>query len=337
MEKIKVIQYGVGLIGAEVVKILLRRKDVEIVGAIDVDKNMVGKDLGEVVGAGKEAGVIITDNPDTLFAETQADVVIHIVLGPIIEAYPQLVTPVKHGINVISAGGQESNLYASNPELAAKLDKLTKKYGVTVLGGGFSPGIHEFLILALTGACSEVRSIRTERASDLSAYIKSSPRVRRDFGIGLTPKEFEKGRKEGVVVGHTAYAPLRTICDRLGWHLSEIRHDFKPIFDEQGKGAGTESITEGIMGSKVKIQMKHCTKALPKGGFDHITIDGVPYIDMYIKPQINSEEATSACLINAIPIVMNAEPGIMTPADWPLIFAVDDMRLLLKEALLKKR
>ena len=328
MEKVKVILYGIGNVGREVAKVLLQREDVEIAGALDVDKEKVGKDLGEAVGAGKKLGVIMTDNADALFSETRADVVIHAVSGPLKEAYPQLFKPIEHGINVVSSGGEISNPYACNPELAAKLDKLAKKHGVTVLGFGLTPGFLEFLVLALTGACSEVRKIRTDRHVDFTRYIEGSLRVRQDFGIGATREEYERGVKEGVIVGHSAYAPLRTICDCLGWKLTETRHRRGPICDEQGKVIGSEAVIEGIVDGEVKIEMHHQAKS--QEGFDSITIEGVPPINMVIKPEINSVVATTASLVNAIPHVINAKPGLMTPADLPLIFAISDMRLLAK-------
>ena len=59
MEKIKVVLYGVGAVGSLIAKHLLQKKGIEIVGAIDVVKEKVGKDLGEVLGIGKHVGVII--------------------------------------------------------------------------------------------------------------------------------------------------------------------------------------------------------------------------------------------------------------------------------------
>jgi len=64
---------------------------------------------------------------------------------------------------------------------------------------------------------------------------------------------------------------------------------------------------------------------------DRITIEGVPPIDMVIKPVIPSVPATANALVNAIPHVINAEPGLMTPGDLPLVFALEnDLRIFLK-------
>ena len=57
----KVVQFGCGPVGCSVVRYAAQRPDIEIVGAIDIDKNLVGRDLGEVAGLNKRLGVVISD------------------------------------------------------------------------------------------------------------------------------------------------------------------------------------------------------------------------------------------------------------------------------------
>ncbi|MCK4793069.1 MAG: hypothetical protein KAV87_55580, partial [Desulfobacteraceae bacterium] len=129
MEKVKVIQVGIGTVGQAATRSLAGKKGLDIVGALDLDKEKVGKDLGEVAGLDKKLGVIVTDDADSLFAETYADVVIHIACTYLHEAYPQIIKPIQRGMNVISATEALGNPYASDPGLAAKLEKLAKKHG----------------------------------------------------------------------------------------------------------------------------------------------------------------------------------------------------------------
>ena len=60
-EKIKAIQYGCGPVGCAVAKLANSRSNIELIGAVDVDPNKVGKDMGEVMGTGQLMGIIITD------------------------------------------------------------------------------------------------------------------------------------------------------------------------------------------------------------------------------------------------------------------------------------
>jgi len=332
VEKVKVIQMGIGTVGQAATRSLAGKKGLDIVGAIDLDKEKIGKDLGEVAGLGKKLGIIVTDDADSLFAETYADVVIHIACTYLHEAYPQIIKPIQQGMNVISASEALGNPYVSDPGLAAKLDKLAKKHGVTVLGSGLSPGFtSDYLILALTGACSELRKIRYKRLGNVSAYLGGT--VGKHFGLGLSPEEFKKGVAEGEVIGHIGFVEsVQTIADRLGWQLDEIKRSMEPVHDDKGQFVSTKTIVRGIVDGEVKIELDLEAFVDPKmETMDRITIEGVPPIDMTIKPVIPSVPATANALVNAIPHVINAEPGIMTPGDLPLVFALEnDLRLFLK-------
>ncbi len=213
MEKIKVIQMGVGTIGSVVTRSLARRRGVEIVGAVDSDKAKVGRDLGEVAEVGRWLGVRVTDDAESLFSQTYADVVIDASCSLVREAYPKLLKPIQEGMNVISACEDLGNPYASDPGLAAKLDKLARECGATVLGTGISPGFtSDYLILALTGVCSQVHRIKYVRVSDVSCYVGGV--VGTHFGLGLPPDDFRKGLEQGVILGHTGfthYAHIRSV------------------------------------------------------------------------------------------------------------------------------
>jgi 4-hydroxy-tetrahydrodipicolinate reductase len=311
---------------------LAGKKGLDIVGALDMDKARVGKDLGEVAGLGKKLGVIVTDDADSLFAETYADAVIHITCTYLHEAYPQIIKPIQQGMDVISATEALGNPYVSDPGLAAKLETLAKKHGVTVLGSGLSPGFtSDYLILALSGACSELRQIKYKRLSDVSAYVGGT--VGRHFGLGLSPEEFKKGVEEGGIIGHIGFVEgVQTVADRFGWQLDEIKRSMEPVHDDKGQFVSTKTIVRGIKEGEVKIELDLEAFIDPKmETMDRITIDGVPPIDMVIKPVIPSVPATANALVNAIPHVINAEPGLMTPGDLPLVFALEnDLRLFLK-------
>jgi len=332
VEKVKVIQMGIGTVGQAATRSLAGKKGLDIVGALDMDKEKVGKDLGEVAGLDKKLGVIVTDDADSLFSETCADVVIHITCTYLHEAYPQIIKPIQQGMNVISATEALGNPYVSDPGLAAKLERLSKKHGVTVLGSGLSPGFtSDYLILAISGACSELRRVRYKRLSDVSAYLGGT--VGRHFGLGLSPEEFKKGVEEGEIIGHIGFVEgVQTIADLLGWQLDEIKRSMEPVHDEKGQFVSTRTIVRGIKGGEVKIELDLEAFIDPKmETMDRITIDGVPPIDMVIKPVIPSVPATANALVNAIPHVINAEPGLMTPGDLPLVFALEnDVRLFLK-------
>lgn len=58
-------QFGCGPIGCSVTRYARQRADIEIVGAIDIDENLVGQDLGEVAGINDRLGVSISRNVES--------------------------------------------------------------------------------------------------------------------------------------------------------------------------------------------------------------------------------------------------------------------------------
>ena len=101
MGKIRVIQYGVGPIGAGMVRLMLTKPAIQIVGAIDVDPKKVGKDLGTVAGADREIGVKISSDSKTVL-RSGADVVVHTTLSHLKSVAGQLTDCLSAGLHVVS-------------------------------------------------------------------------------------------------------------------------------------------------------------------------------------------------------------------------------------------
>ena len=137
--KIRVIHYGLGPIGLATAKLILTKPDMEIVGAVDIAKEMVGRDLGEILGL-QPLGIHVTDNAERLFAKVQADVVVHTTGSRLKRIFGQVEEILDGGKNLVSSA--EELLFATpeNAESAAKIDKLALEKGVTVLGTGVNPG-----------------------------------------------------------------------------------------------------------------------------------------------------------------------------------------------------
>jgi 4-hydroxy-tetrahydrodipicolinate reductase len=75
-ERIRVIHYGLGPIGVGVAKLITARKDMQIVGAIDIDPHKVGKDFGDLLGAERKLGVTISNDAPVVLDKNKADIVV---------------------------------------------------------------------------------------------------------------------------------------------------------------------------------------------------------------------------------------------------------------------
>ncbi len=146
-----------------------QRTDIEIVGAIDIDKRLVGCDLGEVAGANGQLGVSISDNAEKVLSETRADVVFLTTSSSPEVIYPQLKQCVTAGANVISTCEELAYPYRKIPQLSVEIDKIAKANNVTILATGVNPGfLMDAWPLFMTGVCQQVKKIKAIRVQDAS-------------------------------------------------------------------------------------------------------------------------------------------------------------------------
>ena len=332
MKRIRVVQWGLGAMGAGMVKLMLEKEGIEIVGAIRKRPDTVGKDLGEVLGLGRELGVKISGSPDGILKKANVDLVVHATDSFTRTCFDELKTIIEAGINVITIAEEMACPHAQEPELADQIDKLAKRHGVTVLGTGINPGfVLDQLIINLTGACHSVTRIEASRINDLAPF---GPTVMRTQGVGTTPEEFAAGIKQGTIVGHIGFKESITmISEALGLGVDRIEETREPIISKTkretphvkvkpGIVAGCRHIGIGYRGDKEIIKLIHPQQIRPEKEDietgDYITIEGVPQINMSIKPEIPGGIGTMSVAVNMIPIVKKATPGLKRMFDLPI-------------------
>ncbi|MGB9679371.1 MAG: 2,4-diaminopentanoate dehydrogenase [Thermoanaerobacteraceae bacterium] len=335
MENIKIISWGLGAMGSGIAKVVMSKKGMELVGAIDLDPNKVGKDINEILGTNYKP-VIISSNHEEVIKKGVADVVIIATSSFTEKVFPLIKFAVSQGINVITTAEEMSYPAAQHKDLAAEIDRIAKENNVTVLGTGINPGfVLDYLVIALTGVCTEVDSIKAARINDLSPFGKA---VMDEQGVGLMPEEFNEGVKKGTVAGHIGFPEsINMICDALGWKLSSVEETREPIISntereteyvkvKPGYVAGCKQIGYGKVDDQLKIYLEHPQQVLPlkeniETG-DYIEIKGNPDIKLTIKPEIPGGIGTIAICVNMIPHVINAEPGLATMLDLPVPRAI---------------
>jgi len=328
---IKVVQYGVGPIGSAIVKLLTSKQGVKIVGAIDIDKEKVGKDLGDVAGAPKPLGICISSDADEVLSEAKAEVVLHSTTSYLNVVSPQILKCVKARSNVISTCEELAYPFETNEKIALKLDRFAKRYGVTVLGTGVNPGfVMDTLPIALTGACQNVTRISVTRIVDAS---KRRLPLQRKIGAGLTPEEFQRLVQERKVRHVGLEESIRMIAAALGWKLDRVEETVEPVIAEadvesqflkvaKGRVAGVKQVGRGTVGRREAITLDLQMYVGAKEPRDSVVIEGVPPIDMTIRGGVHGDLATAAIAVNSIPKVLKAEPGLLTMKDLPVLSAI---------------
>ena len=139
MEKVKIVQYGCGKMSAYTMRYAIE-KGYEIVGALDINPNVIGKDISEIIGCNcGEKGVKVTDVKDArkVLEETKPDVCIVTTMSLMSDLDEALTLCAELGINAITTCEEAFYPEASNPNLTEKLDKLAKENHCTITGSGY--------------------------------------------------------------------------------------------------------------------------------------------------------------------------------------------------------
>jgi len=328
-KKIRVVQYGVGPIGASIVRLMRQKASLEIVGAIDKDPSKVGRDLGEVIGAPDAPwGVTILADAAAML-EKHVDVVLHTTSSYLENVMDQLLECISAGCCIVSTCEELAYPWRKHPGLSEKLDAAAKEEGVALVGTGVNPGfVMDKLVLTLSAVSQRVDSVRAVRVVDAS---KRRLPLQKKIGAGMTPEEFRAQVAAGVIKHHGLPESAAMIADGLGFSLDDISETIDPVIAEElvkteflevaaGQVAGVHQIARGISGGKEKIYLELKMYVGAKQPADTIDLKGEPNISLVIPGGAHGDVATAAVAVNAIPAILAAPAGLRTDRELALSF-----------------
>jgi 4-hydroxy-tetrahydrodipicolinate reductase len=311
-----------------VAKLALQRPDIKLVGAVDIDKEKVGKDLGELIGLDKKLGIRITDDVDRLLAKKKVDVVFHQTSSSLKTVAPQLTKLLKFGVNIVSTTEELAYPYHSHPQLAAEVDRVAKANGVTVLGTGVNPGfLMDSWVLFMTAVCQEVKRVKAIRIQDASS--RRLP-FQKKIGAGWTPEEFQKLVDNGTLRHVGITESISMIAAGLGWKLDDITETIEPVIAkkrvksqyitvESGQAAGVRQLGHGLRGKEEIITLEFEASLGAPESYDAIYISGTPNMEVVIRGGTHGDIATAAITVNSARRVVEAPPGLITMKDLPIV------------------
>jgi hypothetical protein len=328
-KKIRAIQYGIGPIGASIARLLREKASVEIVGAIDTDPAKVGRDLGEVVGASDAPwGVKVSDNAEEILSQA-ADIVMHTTSSSLEEVADQLIECLKAGSCVVSTCEELSYPYRTHPELAEKIDKEAKDWGVALVGTGVNPGfVMDKLVITLAAVSQKIAHAKALRVVDAS---KRRLPLQKKIGAGLTVEEFRQKVAEGTIKHVGLPESVAMVADALGFAVDEItetieakvateRVETEYLTVEAGQAAGVHQIARGLSAGKEVIYMELQMYVGAKDPADTVTLTGHPNISLTIPGGSHGDIATASVAVNSIPVILDAPAGLRTAKDLPIGF-----------------
>ncbi len=322
IKPISVAQYGIGPIGAEIARLLLTKPWVKVVAAVDIDPNKIGKDLGEVIGLGREVGVKVTPSLDV-----KTDVVCHSTGSRLADVAHQLKELLGRGAHVVSTCEELS--FPLDTQIREDLQQVARANNVTLLGTGVNPGfVMDKLPLTITSVCQEVKSVEIIRIQNAST--RREP-LQRKVGASMTVDEFRAAVDAGKIKHMGLKESLIMVGNGLGVEFTDVSEEkIDPIIAERevvtqylrvapGQVAGVHQTIYGKGRINVSLELRMYVGAEDVAA-DRVIVRGVPDVEMEIKHGVHGDRATAAMVVNSIPRIVQARHGVLTMDDIPISF-----------------
>lgn len=333
--KIKVVQYGAGKMSVYTMRYVYE-KGGEIVGAIDLNPNVIGKDIGEIMGTeNKGVKVVSIEEAENMMKQTKPDIAIVTTMSLISEVEDALMLCAKLGINAITTCEEAFYPMNSNPVVTKRLDEMAKQTGCTITGSGYQDIYWGQLISSIAGSTQTIKKIKGSSSYNVEDYGIALAKA---HGAGLTLDEFDKqvasvdrisNEERQAMIEKGEYLPSYMwnvngwLCDKLGLTVKSQTQKTVPqtykedIYSETlgmnvkaGDATGMSAVVTTETEEGITIESECIGKVYSKEDFDknEWTIIGEPETTLVINRPA-TVELTCASVVNRIPDVINSKSG----------------------------
>ncbi len=343
----RVVVWSTGGVGSNAIRAIARRPDLELVGVWVYALEKVGRDAGELVGI-EPLGVRATNDVDSLVA-LAPDCVVYAASGPErgAGAVPDYERLLAAGINVVTTTSTELvHPPSADGAIRERLTSAALLGGSSLYASGIFPGFaSDGLALLLA---TQSRSIRTIRLTEVSLNDHYPVADVMMDGLGFARDlSFEPFIALEGIIPMIWRAPIELIANGLGVKLDEIRgrlerqltdHEIDVAFGTVPVGTvgAVRTIASGMIGEREVIVVDHVIRMArdvapdwPSSENDAtylIEIDGDPPIEcrLTLGPSDGhgageaAMTATAMRVVNAVPFVVEASPGLLSSLDLPV-------------------
>ncbi len=335
MERVKAVQYGVGKMSLYTMRYMLE-KGIEIVGAIDVNPDVIGKDIGDILGTEKK-GVTVINAKDArkLLETTKPDICIVTTRSLIAELEEPLMLCAELGINAITTCEEAFYPLNSHPNLTKKIDETAKKNNCTITGSGYQDIYWGQLVSSIAGSTQTIKKIKGSSSYNVEEYGIALAEA---HGAGLTLSEFDEkvasadrisAEARQKIIENGEFMPSYMwnvngwLCAKLGLtvksqtqkcvpqtHNGDIYSSTLNMTVKSGDATGMSAVVTTETEEGITIETECIGKVYAPDEFDKNvwTIEGEPTTTITVEKP-NTVELTCATIVNRIPDVINSKPG----------------------------
>ena len=337
-QKIKAVQYGVGKMSLYTMRYMIE-KGIEIVGAVDLNPTVIGKDIGEILGKGNLGVIVVSaDKAEEMMKETKPDICIITTRSLIAELEEPYMLCAKLGINAISTCEEAFYPQNSNPTLTKKIDELAKANNCTITGTGYQDIYWGQLITSIAGSTQKITKIKGSSSYNVEDYGIALAEA---HGAGLTLEDFDKqvasvdrmsDEERQEIINKGEYAPSYMwnvngwLCSKLGLTIisqtqkcvpqtykDDIYSSTLDMTIKAGDATGMSAVVTTKTKEGITIESECIGKVYAPDEFDKNvwTVEGEPTTTITVEKPA-TVELTCATVVNRIPDVIKAEPGYIT-------------------------
>lgn len=319
-------------------------KGAEIDAAFDINEQVIGKDIGEIMGCASK-GVAIKDikEADHILSNTNPDACIITTMNKMSDLKDAFLVCAKNGVNAISTCGEAFYPWNSSYGITKEIETLAKKNDCTICGSGYLDVFCGNLIAVLAGATHKITKIKGKSSYNIEDYGIALAQA---HGAGLDLATFEKEissadnispEERQKRIDHGEFSPSYMwpvngwLCSKLGLHVTSQIQKISPLTDDcelhsktlnmtisAGCATGMSAIVITETQEGITIESECIGKVYSPEEFDQNvwTIIGEPNTEVVIN-RPNTVELTCATVVNRIPDLLNAEPGFTTTDKMP--------------------
>ena len=337
MEKVKFVQIGCGKMSIYTMKYAIEN-GYEIVGAVDINPDVIGKDVSSVIGCEKVGVTIRNVNElDSLLKEAKPNIAIVTTMSLMNDLEEVLMTCAKNGVNAITTCEEAFYPFNSSPKITKELDKVAKENNCTITGSGYQDAFWGNLVTTLAGATHNITKIKGSSSYNVEDYGIALAKA---HGAGLTLDEFDKEvasldrmseEERNEIIEKGEFAPSYMwntngwLCDKLGLTVISqtqkcvpMTHD-KDIYSstlnmtvKAGDATGMSAVVTTLTEEGITIESECIGKVYADTDCDknEWTVYGEPETT-FVVTRPSTVELTCASIVNRIPDVIKAESGFI--------------------------